>query len=72
MQRFLILCAAFLLCGMLAGCNSETPDYLIDETIRQIDQAATEVTNIQTAVNKAIKVHEENQKPLKSAGSSSD
>jgi 3-methyladenine DNA glycosylase/8-oxoguanine DNA glycosylase len=58
-KRFLILASALFFCGMLAGCGADSQEGLITDTIGLIDLAATEVGNIQSRVNDAVKKKEE-------------
>lgn len=55
MQRFLVAGAMFLLCSVIVGCTGETYDGLISDTIQLMSLAETEVGNIKTRVQEAVK-----------------
>ena len=63
MKRFLVLGSAFLLCGMLIGCGTDSREGLIDDTIGMIETAATDVGNIKTRVNEAVKRVQDGKDP---------
>ena len=64
MKRILVLGSTFLLCGLFIGCGTDSREGLIDDTINMIQQAATDVGNIKSRVNEAIKKSEEKQTKL--------
>ncbi len=53
MKRLWMLGVAFLLCGMLAGCGTETRAGLVTDTIQRINQASSEVGLIASKVKEA-------------------
>jgi hypothetical protein len=62
MKRILPLYAAFLTCGMLTGCGSDTYEGLISETIQHIKLAGTDVGNIKSRVKEATDRVQEGKK----------
>lgn len=64
MKRLGMLGVAFFLCGMLAGCGTETRAGLVTDTIVRINQASSEVGLIATEVKKATEEATKERKPL--------
>lgn len=58
-MRLLMVGITVVMCGMLIGCGSDTHVGLISDTIGMIDLAGTEVGNIKSRVNEAVKKVEE-------------
>ena len=55
MKRFLVLCSAFLFSGLLVGCGSDSRVGLVKDTTGMIETAASNVGNIKTRVDDAVK-----------------
>ncbi len=64
MKRTLVLAGAFCLCGLLVGCGTDSREGLIEDTINMVQQAATDVGNIKSRVNEAIKKADEKRTKL--------
>src|ERR1700678_300339 len=62
MKRLFSLSGALVLCGIMAGCATDSYEGLATDTIGLIDKAATEVGTIQTHVNDAVKKYNEGDK----------
>src|SRR5215475_2898925 len=54
MKRLLQAAGILSLCIVLAGCNSDSREGLIDDTVSMMNQAATEMGNIKNRVNEAV------------------
>ena len=55
MKRFLVLSGAFLFSGLLVGCGSDSRVGLVKDTTSMIERAASNVGNIKTRVDEAVK-----------------
>jgi DNA-directed RNA polymerase beta' subunit len=64
MKRLWMLGVAFFLCGMLAGCGTETRAGLVTDTIQRINQASSEVGLIAKSVKEATEEAAKEGKPL--------
>jgi predicted nucleic acid-binding Zn-ribbon protein len=53
MKRFLVCSASLLLSVLFVGCNTDTHDGLVSDTIHMIGIAGTEVGNIKSRVTEA-------------------
>jgi hypothetical protein len=59
MKRLLPVAGVLSLCLVLAGCAGDTREGLIDDTIGMMNQAATEMGNVQKRVTEAVKNYED-------------
>ncbi len=62
MKRFLVVICSLLLSGFFVGCGSDTHEDLIKNTIKMIDIAAVDVSNIKGRVDDAVKRADEAKK----------
>jgi hypothetical protein len=59
MKRLLPVVGVLSLCLAIAGCTGDTREGLIDDTIGMMNQAATEMGNVQKRVSEAVKNYED-------------
>lgn len=59
MKRLLSVAAILSFCFVLAGCSTDTREGLIDDTVGIMNQAATEMGNVQKRVSEAVKNYED-------------
>ena len=55
MKRFLVLSGALLFSGLLVGCGSDSRVGLVKDTTNMVETAASNVGNIKTRVDEAVK-----------------
>ena len=65
MKRLLQVGGVLSFCLILAGCGDDSREGLISDTVGMMNQAATEMGNIQKRVNEAVKKFEDGKTPLR-------
>jgi predicted ribosome quality control (RQC) complex YloA/Tae2 family protein len=63
MNRFLTLTGVLLLCVPLVGCTSDPREGLVDNTVRNLDSAASKVASIKSRIEEALKKTETGKTP---------